>query len=77
MITLQLKLYSWKILLDQNLFPKQSKSAIQHKPTQSHKVPQRDQLGMWQLIGSYMPGICILFPCFGIISISSFLHCFY
>lgn len=47
-------LYSWNILLDLNLFPKQSKSAIQHKPTQSHTQPQRDQWGMWQLIGSYV-----------------------
>ena len=74
----ELILYSWKILqlLDQNLFPKQSKSAIQHKPTQSYTQPQRDQWGMWQLIGSYvffidksqysiLWDICILFPCFG------------
>ena len=41
----ELILYSWTILqsLDQNLFPKQSKSAIQHKPTQSYTQPQRDQ----------------------------------
>ena len=69
-------LYSWNILLDQNLFPKQSKSAIQHKPTQSYTQPQRDQWRMWQLIGSYvffigksqyaiLWDICILFPCFG------------
>ena len=41
----ELILYSWKILqlLDQNLFPKQSKSAIQHKPNPSYTQPQRDQ----------------------------------
>ena len=78
-------LYSWNILLDLNLFPKQSKSAIQHKPTQSHTQPQRDQWGIWQLIGSYvffinqsqysiLWDICILFPCLAS-KISSFLHC--
>ena len=41
----ELILYSWKILqlLDQNLFAKQSKSAIQHKPNPSYTQPQRDQ----------------------------------
>ena len=76
----ELILYSWKILqlLDQNLFPKQSKSAIQHKLTQSYTHNLKgtnEEYGNWLVLMYFLSTnhstqfseifALILFPCFG------------